>query len=588
MSPSRRHRRHLAAAGAVVALIAASLWTGSARAELRVEVTGLPDALEENVRLSIGEPLDERERSLRRYIDALPLQTNRALAALGYYAAEIDVDRRTEGEDEVVTIAVEPNDPVRVERIVLRVDGEARLDGDYMPVIAETPLRRGAVFVSGDYEATKSVLLDRAQDLGYFEFEFTEANVRVSRRQLTADIVLIADSGPRYTFGEIVFDTDALSDEFLSRWIPFEEGDPFLSADIAEFTRNLQRSGYFQSVRVSPQRDRRYGSTVPVRVRLERRPDNEVGLGIGFSTDDEGIRGKVTWDKPLLNSRGHSLSSALSLSAVRQSASFSYRIPRGTSPLLNYYAIEYGLQNRVEDDDGVASFLSTLNFQRVTRRRSDWDESLFLRWERETYTVSGIEETTDLVLPGVAYTRTRSKGEPFPTWGQSTAFQLLYGSRALLSTIDFYKSTISFKYLRQVVPRHTLIGSLQYGAISTNDFDRVPVSQRFFAGGDRSIRGYPFRDVSPRNLAGDTVGGRYLEVLSAEYNYRFLERWSAAVFIDTGRAFNNFDEPYSSGAGVGVRWQSPVGPFRIDIAHPVGNNPLDRGVRLHLSLGPDL
>ena len=577
--------RPAAPLGALLALI---LWTGVAEAALRIEVVGLPEALEENVRLSIGEPLDERERTLERFVDALPEQTDRALSALGYFSADVDIDRRTEGEDELVTIDVEPNDPVRIETITLRVDGEARLDGAYMPVIGQIPLRRGQVFVSGDYESTKGVLLGRAQRLGYFDFEFTANDVRVSRRQLSADITLVADSGPRYTFGEIVFDTDALSDEFLSRWVPFEEGDPYQADYIAELTRNLQRSGYFQSVRVAPQRDRRYGRTVPVRVTLARRPENEVGLGIGFSTDDEGIRGKVTWDKPLLNARGHSLSTALSLSAVRQSASFSYRIPRGTRPLLNYYAIEYGLRNRARDDDGVESFLSTLNFQRVSRRRSDWDESVFLRWERETYTVNDIEETTDLVLPGIAYTRTRSKGDPFPTWGQASAFQFLYGSRALLSTIDFYKSTLSFKYLREVLPRSTLIGSVQYGAISTNDFERVPVSQRFFAGGDRSIRGYKFRDVSPRNPDGDAVGGRYLELLSAEYNYRFLDRWSAAVFIDAGRAFNNFDQPYASGAGVGVRWQSPVGPFRIDIAHPVGNNPLDRGVRLHLSLGPDL
>jgi len=573
----------LAPFGAVALL---ALLPGAAVAEVRLEIGGLPEELEENVRLSVGEPRDERERTLDRYVESIPALAANALSALGYFAADIDVDRRSDGEDTVISIAVEPNDPVRVERIELRVEGPASADGEYMPVIGTIPVRKGQVFVSSAYEGTKGVLVSRAQDLGYFDFAFTEAGVRVSRRNLSADITVVAESGPRYTFGEIIFDTDVLSDEFLSRWLPFRTDDPYESSLIGELTRNLQNSGYFQSVRVVPQRDRRYGKTVPVRVTLRRKDNNQVGLGIGYSTDDEGVRGRITWEKPLLNRRGHSASVELGLSAVRQSASFAYRVPRGRDPLNNYYSFEYGVLH--EDRAEVESFLSTMNVERVTRLEHEWTESIFVRWERERYVVADIEQTTDLVLPGVSYGRTRSKGRPFPTWGQSTAFQFLYGSRELLSTIDFYKSTVQFKYLRAVSERNTLIGAVQYGAISTNDFDRVPASQRFFAGGDRSIRGYKFRDVSPRNLDGDPVGGRYLEILNAEYNYRFADLWSAAVFIDAGRAFNEFSAPYAAGAGVGIRWQSPVGPFRVDIAHPVGDNDLDRGLRLHLSLGPDI
>ena len=583
--PSARHhhRRGLGRLAGALALGLAAALVDPARAATRLEVEGLPEALEENVRLLVGEPRDESPRALSRYVDAVPEQARRALAALGYYAADVDVERREEGEDTVVVVTVEPNDPVEVETIELRIEGPARDDGDYMPVVGQIPLRQGDVFVSSRYEASKGVLLSRAQDLGYFDFAFSESGVRVSRRQLTADVTLVAESGPRYTFGPIVFDSDFLDADFLDRWVPFDEGDPYVSSKIGELTRNLQNSGYFQSVRVVPERDRRYGRTVPVRVALERKDDNEVGLGIGYATD-VGVRGKISWTKPLINRRGHSASAELGLSRVRQSVSFAYRIPRGSRPLYNYYAFEYGLQN----DDDIDSFLSTLNVQRVSRRRHDWTESVFVRWERETSTINDMELTTDLVLPGVSYTRSRSKGRPFLTWGQSESFQFLYGNRELLSTIDFYKTTVAFKYLRAISPRNTLIGSVQYGAISTNDFTRVPASQRFFAGGDRSIRGYKFRDVSPRNPQGDAVGGRYLEVVSAEYNYRFLDRWSAAAFVDAGRAFNNFDTPYAAGAGIGIRWQSPVGPFRLDLAHPIGDNDLDRGLRVHLSLGPDL
>jgi len=158
----------------------------------------------------------------------------------------------------------------------------------------------------------------------------------------------------------------------------------------------------------------------------------------------------------------------LKLSEISQAISFSYRIPRKNQPLYNYWGAEYGVKRTDEDDN--KSLLSTLNFQRVRRFASDWTESVFIRWERERYTVAEKTDTVDLVLPGFRYSRTRSKGYPFLSWGQSSS-----------STIDFYKATLNFKYLRAISPRNTFIFSLQYGAISTNDFEKVPLTQRFFA-----------------------------------------------------------------------------------------------------------
>ncbi|MEE9320620.1 MAG: autotransporter assembly complex family protein [Granulosicoccus sp.] len=556
-------------------------------AETIINVTGLSNELEENIRLYVGKPLGDDDRSLRRFTDSLAKESSIALAALGYYAAEIQINTAAVEDNTVVTIAVTANDPVHVESIDLQIEGPANSDPAYLPIKDRLPLHKGSVFVSGDYETTKSLLIDRAQDLGYFNFVFIENEVRVSRLQLTADIRLKADSGERFAFGPLEFEQDVFSDAFLQRWVPFQEGDPYESGLVGELTQNLQNSGYFQSVRVVPQRDRRYGLVVPVKVTLDRKEDNQVRIGLGFATDS-GPRTKLTWAKPTINRHGHSAEAELGLSELQQNLSLSYRIPRKNQPLYNFWGIEYGLQNTKDRDEDLSSFLSSLNFQRVSRTRSQWIESLFIRWERERSTIGGVQNTTDLILPGFSYSRSRSKGSPFLEWGQAVSFQALYGSRHLLSSIDFYKSVVTFKYLKAISKRNTLIGAAQYGAISTNDFERVPASQRFFAGGDRSVRGFKYRDVSPRNLDGDVIGGRYLEVMSGEYSYRFLDLWSVAVFVDAGRAFNNFDDAYSVGAGIGIRWQSPVGPFRIDLAKPVSDGDEDRGIRLHLSLGPDL
>lgn len=600
----------------------AALWCLSAGISVAasiVVIEGVEGELAENIRALVAQPpVEDNERKFKRYINGLPEQAISAMSALGYYAAQAQVSvdqvlesstksaasktvesikntvRKNKDDDgepasertvKRITINVVPNDPVLITSLELQIeaDSEHATDFDETESAARDVLATGNVFVSSDYESAKSSFLDTAQQLGYFDFQFTTNQVKVSRRKNTATIVLTAISGQRYTFGQSIFKQRTFSRAFMESWVPFAEGEPYQAEKIGELTDSLQGSGYFSSVRVRPIVDPRYGKTVPVSVDLTQSDRNNVAVGVGFSTDTN-FRTKLTWGKPLLNSRGHSAEVGTQLSSDQQSASFEYRIPRSNDPLFNYWGLEFGLKNDREGD--FDTFLSTLNFQRVRRTKRGWTESLFVRWERETFDISDEEQTTDLVLPGFNYSRSSSEGTPFATRGQSVSVRLMAGSRDVLSTINFLKAVGRFRFLRAISARNTFIGTLQLGAYTSDDFDRVPTTQRFFAGGDRTVRGYSFRDISPLDDEGEAIGGRYLEVYNLEYNYRFADLWSAAIFADTGRAFDEFDDRYRLGAGLGVRWQSPVGAFRIDIAQPINDDDVD-GFRIHLSLGPD-
>jgi len=124
-----------------------------------------------------------------------------------------------------------------------------------------------------------------------------------------------------------------------------------------------------------------------------------------------------------------------------------------------------------------------------------------------------------------------------------------------------------------------------FGAVDGADVDDLPLSQRFFAGGDNSVRGFDYQTLGPTNEQGQVVGGRFLTVASVELEQLIVRNWGAAVFVDSGNAMNDHGTGLRTAAGVGLRYRSPVGVFRVDVAKAVDG---DESPRLHLSLGVDL
>ena len=124
------------------------------------------------------------------------------------------------------------------------------------------------------------------------------------------------------------------------------------------------------------------------------------------------------------------------------------------------------------------------------------------------------------------------------------------------------------------------------GYMVVKDFDALPPELRFFAGGDRSIRGFDYQQIGDLDEKGEVIGGKYQAIGSAEYEHYFLPKWGAAVFVDAGDAFTKQFKT-NVGAGVGVRWKSPVGLVRVDVARPLVSD-FEHEWRIHIIIGPDL
>jgi translocation and assembly module TamA len=124
------------------------------------------------------------------------------------------------------------------------------------------------------------------------------------------------------------------------------------------------------------------------------------------------------------------------------------------------------------------------------------------------------------------------------------------------------------------------------GATLVDETASLPVSLRFFAGGDNSVRGYGYKSLGPVDDEGNVRGGRYLVTGSVEYEHPvFGDDWWAAAFVDAGNAFDD-DPELEVGYGVGLRWFSPVGRIRLDLAFPADTR--DDDWRIHFALGAAL
>ena len=552
-----------------------------AQANVKLEITGIEDSsVEEQLRVYLGTPVSAEQSDIHAFLKTIDEESLKALQAVGYYGSSVAAKVIGKGEESEILLEVELGEPVRVAGLQFVLDGEARDDPVFQRLLKAPGIAKGDIFNHGAYESFKSAFTGLARARGYFDARYLEHRVEVKPKRYRANILLHFDSGPRYQLGAVTFQGAPVADDYLQRWLTFAPGTPYESRLLAELTKSLLDSGYFKAVRHELQYAAVQGRQIPLEIEVTPNPPNSIGLGTGFATDT-GPRGRITWSKPYVNTRGHSFQSEIAISGINQSLSAQYKIPYRDEPQTHYMLYEAGVRNEKLDDS--ESRLSTASMQHHRRTSNDWHEVRSLRWEQERFELKGQDqERTTLYLPGISWSKSVQEAPLRPQWGYRYTLFTQAAARGLASDIDLLKIIVSGKWLWRFRERHHLLGRMELGALGSDNFDRVPRSHRFFAGGDQSIRGFKFQSVEP----GDGVGGHYLTVGSLEYIWRFAGYWGLAAFVDAGRAYSSASERTRVGAGFGLRWHSPVGPLRIDLGFGVSEE--DVPVRLHLSIGPEL
>ncbi|MCC5886231.1 MAG: outer membrane protein assembly factor [Gammaproteobacteria bacterium] len=507
-------------------------------------------------------------------------EIRRSLRARSFYAPEIA--SRLERDDVCwqLSVTVDRGEATLLRGFDVTITGEGGDDPAFAAALDNLRPATGRPFREDAHEALKRGLRRVALERGYLDSRFVTARVDVYPAELAADVSMEFSTGIRYRFGDTRFtvEPDMLGASMLERFRLFEPGEHYSNQDVERLRRRLLQSGYFDSVDVNPQTEVRADGNIDLDVDLGLRPRHEFSGGFGFATDF-GPRIKAAYENRYLNQRGHQGAVRLNLSPVLQELYSDYRMPlrRGDDAWL----IMDATVSR-EDTDSAESITQAVGVRRV--RSGPWGTRLTesLNLQREDFDVASDDDVAILLMPGIAISKTRQTRQRPLEIGWRLDGQVRGASTPLSSTsfLQFYSRGSLALPLGE---RARAVGRVELGTTLASSLSKLPTSIRYFAGGDRSIRGYKLDALGPTDAEGEVSGGRHLAVASIELERAIRGNWSVAVFADTGGAFNTFSEKVSSGVGVGVRWLSPVGPIRLDVAHPLDDD--GTSVRLHIGVG---
>jgi translocation and assembly module TamA len=590
MKPGARARSRVIRARAALVAVLSLAVPGAAMAadRIRIEIEGVDKAIAANVRsyLTLGRYLqreDLTDPQVRRLADRAVDEATDALRPFGYY--EPAVRSRTTRDDEnwIVRLFITPGEPVRFTTVDVRVTGPGADDTTLRSTIHNSTVKPGARLEHAAYERLKLELLRGAQERGYLDASFKRRELIVDPQARTAEAHVTLETGGRYQFGKVEIEQDAIGGRLLAGYVRFAEGQPYSPERIRNTQFALEDSGYFATVSVVPGDRDPETLTVPVTMRGERVKRHRYAVSTGYGTDT-GVRGKFTWENRLVNDRGHRWQIELTASEVLTEAIARYIIPIG-DPSLEKLEFSTGYTNE-EIGDLESERIELIGS--LTEAMGSWQRVLFLKLNQERSTFPDGTDATDLLLiPGVSYS---SLPPNFLTgWVRDAAYYFeLSGSPQTLGSEASYLRFIAIaeKVWSIGGPWHLRLRG-EVGASYINEFSELPASQRFFAGGDRSVRGFALNELSPPgppDAEGNPTkaGGENKLVGTIEIERDLPRDLRFAVFYDTGNAFNEWGDPLEYSVGVGLRLKLPLLMIGLDVAQALsepGKNP-----RLHLNI----
>ncbi|MDP4302066.1 autotransporter assembly complex protein TamA [Leptothrix discophora] len=564
--------------------------------------------LRRHLDLARYESLAEAERITRieliRLLAAAPAQARKLLETEGYFNARVStrIDE-TDGTAPVagdkplalkVGLDIEPGARTEVGEVRLEIQGPLAVDaeaGDADAVALVERLRsgwtlpQGSPYTQSAWAEAKAAVITSARAQAYAATQISGSVAQIDTAGQRADLFVVVDSGPRFRFGTLRFEgLDHVRPDAITALLNFETGEPLREQTLLDFQDRLVKSSLFDNVSVLYDPDPEQAGAMPVTVRVSEQSMQQATFGVGAS-DLSGPR--ITLEHLHQRIAGFGWQAKTKLQVGRSAQSLSLDLTSHPQP--GPYRNLIGAALTRTDASGLRVTNERLRLGR-TQDTERIERLYFVEWQRAmTRDLNSGLMTDDTKAGTVNYHWVwRDLDHPIlPTRGFSLSAETAVGRS--------YASTDNGGFFSRATGRLTGYwplgaswygqGRVQLGQVFARDNVAVPFTLLFRAGGDDSVRGYGYQTLGPTDASGSATGGRVLGAGSIELARPFSRStpaWWGAVFLDAGNAAERWsDHKNAYGAGFGVRWRSPVGPLRIDLAY----GDLSRRWRLHFNVG---
>ncbi len=511
-----------------------------------------------------------------------------ALQALGYYQPILTLSDNNQGDKPAKALTVDLQAPVRWHNVSLTFDCE-NVPTELSKLVEHHPFAKDKIVNHGDYSQFKSSLQRQAQALGLLNSSFAVSALKVDIGQLKADVNWLFNCGARYKINKVTIEGTVLSHDLVNRYSKIQTGQHYNQPDIIASQQALNRSGLFKSVVVDQSIDHT-AKTVDVSLSILDSDKYELKTFLGYGTDSGGKLG-VSWANRRVNSRAHQYIAALDFNNVKLDiadihATFQYQIPleKASSQWINQVSYE------IKNEEIGRSKIFTLESVLANKINDHWASQWSITMAQEQLDSNAdVDRSLEYIVPSwqLNYYSVTDPFSALEGWRWQSIFRFS-GEQLSDPNITFLQTDQRLKRIWAINSDWRLLLRARLGStwMDTDDFNRsMPSNYRFFAGGDVSVRGYKHQSLSP--VEDDVlIGGKHIFSSSIEVDYLFNEDFRWAVFTDQGNAFNDLRAwKLHKSIGTGIRWVTPIGAIRFDVAKALDGN---KGWRIHVTIGPDL
>ncbi|MCF3931960.1 autotransporter assembly complex protein TamA [Acuticoccus sp. M5D2P5] len=515
----------------------------------------------------------------------------------GEEAANIPVDAQF-GDTADVNISVDPGPLFHFDNIDI-VNAAGEVPEHYNSKVPRTPAELGLV-TGGQANSTivlasEAALVDRWRYKGYPKAAIANRNVTANHRNSTVDVGIRVDPGRLATFGDTsVSGTQYMDPMFVAYYAGITPGETYDPDQIDRARDQLRRLEVFQAVRILEGDEILPDGSLPMSIEVAERKRRVYGGGASYSTVD-GIGLETYWRHRNLFGRAEKLNLEASVGGIdaNDPDEYNYRVaatfikPGVFNPYTDFSTTIFGEQDS-PDTYRARVVGGRLGLTRRIGQRLTVSGFLSGEYSSIDQTTVGDGDFVFLSTPLTAkYDGSNSALNPTRGYRVDAAFEPFYeANHHNVGAISQLQGTV---YIPITSERFVLAGRASAGSIVGAPLQEVPANKLFFAGGGGSIRGYPYRGVGPIDRNGDVIGGRSYFTASVEARVGVTRNIGIVPFLDMGNAFRdefpNFSEPMRFGAGVGLRYNTGVGPIRLDVAVPLDPLEGDPNVAFYIGIG---